>query len=305
MPKDISNPWSDNGKYFNDYLTNSWGNIGYPNASDSLTAVQGIEPVSIDELSSVYYINEEPAMPIMEINIKLSTGISLAQNIVYSGWIEYSEHDRNDKTNPINGISSSTKISFKFDIFIQGGTFSFKITVPYIDVLGHFFSKDLTGTVDIRGINPSKETVKNSLSQIELLVIGYQESKFRQFDSDGLPTFGAPHGFGIMQLDTPPPTASQIWNWKENVDAGIALFNKKASHAKSYPERIRKIYPDVKDFDDTQLKLETYQEYNGGNYWEWDDIKKLWTKVTESNYADDCLNTENLVTAGNFPSEWN
>ena len=40
----------------------------------------------------------------------------------------------------------------------------------------------------------------------------------------GMPIYGYPAGYGVMQLDTPKPTVGQIWNWQANVDGGKTLI---------------------------------------------------------------------------------
>jgi hypothetical protein len=47
-----------------------------------------------------------------------------------------------------------------------------------------------------------------------LQVIGFKVSTYRQFAEAGVPVFGPPAGFGVMQLDNlPTPTARQVWDW--------------------------------------------------------------------------------------------
>jgi hypothetical protein len=162
----------------------------------------------------------------------------------------------------------------------------------------------VSGESSIRGVNPTKAEVKDRLSGINAQVTAYRESRFRQFDTSGLPLFGPPNGFGIMQLDTPAATARQVWDWKTNVDAGIALFSAKANDARTYPARVRQKYPDASDFTSAQLRLETYQRYNGGAYWKWDDINKAWVKSPPNSYADESVSIETAVMSGNPPADW-
>ena len=115
---------------------------------------------------------------------------------------------------------------------------------------------------------------------------------------------GDPSGFHGLRIAA-PPTARQIWHWKDNIDAGVALFTEKARQARTYPSRIRQTYPDATDFNAEQLKLETYQRYNGGAYWNWDDESRRWVKQDTTGYADECLRVEKLVSAGTPPPEWN
>ena len=55
---------------------------------------------------------------------------------------------------------------------------------------------------------------------------------YHQFDSIGRPCWGAPNGFGLMQIDPPTGTSQPVrgvlWNWKTNIAAAIEELNTKA-----------------------------------------------------------------------------
>jgi hypothetical protein len=250
-------------------------------------------------------ITTEPKLPPIPIQLQLNPGFSLNGEIQYSSFIEYTEHNRNDRTQTITGRSASLSFTVNFGDVVQGGHFSIDLTIPWKHTSGQTGIGRLTGQSSVRGINPTKADSKARLGGIEVQVTGYRESRFRQFDSSELPLFGLPNGFGIMQLDTPPATARQVWDWKANVDAGKALFATKANDARTYPARVRQQYPDATDFTAEQLKMETYQRFNGGAYWKWDDANKKWVKSPPNNYADESLAIETAVLGGNPPGDWN
>lgn len=254
--------------------------------------------------SIVIKINQEPKLLPIIVNVILQDGDTLNGEIIFSASIEYNENGRNDKSPLIQGRSSTSKVEINFGNIIIGGNFKFEMDIPCKNIAGSYTQK-LVGSSQIGAMNPSKQNIKQTLNNIELQVISYKESRFRQFNNDGMPLFGPPNGFGIMQIDTPVPTSNQIWNWKDNIDAGMALYNIKITDAKSYPARTRKKFPDAKNFTQEELKLETYQRYNGGNYWKWDDTLKIWIKDNSNGYADDCYRIEKLVNTGNPPNEWN
>jgi hypothetical protein len=245
--------------------------------------------------------------PPIPIQIQLDPndpGYSLDGEIKYSTFIEYKEHGRNDFIEIIEGRSASLSFTVNFGDVVQGGRLFINLIIPWKHTSGTTGDKNWTGEGSVRGINPIKAEIKARLSEIAVQVTAYRESRFRQFDSSGLPLFGPPNGFGIMQIDTPPATARQVWDWKANVDAGIALFATKAKDARTYPARVRKKFPDATDFTPDQLKLETYQRYNGGAYWKWDDEEKVWVKSPPNSYADDSLAIETAVLNGNPPRDW-
>ncbi|MBS1826561.1 MAG: hypothetical protein JST93_14695 [Acidobacteria bacterium] len=89
--------------------------------------------------------------------------------------------------------------------------------------------------LNVHGTNPDRTYVKNLLggSPWFLQQLAAHESGgpcaeggMRQFYSppcstrpEGRPTWGTPHGFGVMQVD-PPPTYVTLWDWTVNVSQG-------------------------------------------------------------------------------------
>lgn len=267
--------------------------------------VDGVLHILVIPDKIIARITPEPRLPPIPIQLQMSPGYSLNGELQYSSFIEYREHGRNDVTQTITGRSASLSFTVNFGDVIQGGRFFIDLTIPWRHTSGQTGTLHATGESSVRGINPSKSDVRSRLGLIEAQVTAYRESRFRQFDVSELPVFGPPNGFGVMQLDNPPATARQIWDWKANVDAGKALFAVKASDARTYPMRVRQQFPDAPDFTTEQLKLETYQRYNGGAYWKWDDPHKVWVSSPPNNYANESLSIERSVAAGNPPGEWN
>ena len=248
-------------------------------------------------------ITPEPRLPPIPIAIRMNPGFSLNGELTYSAAIEYIEHGRTDKIQ-VTGRSATPAFAVNFGDIIQGGRFVISLSVPWRHTNGQTGSTGTTGESSVRGQNPSKSDIRSRLGSIEAQVTGYRESRFRQFGSDDLPLFGPPNGFGVMQLDNPPATAREVWDWKANVDAGLALFRQKAADARGYPARVRKQYPEATNFTPEQLKLETYQRYNGGAYWKWDDAQNAWTRAAPNRYGDESLALERAVSGGRPPSDW-
>lgn len=59
------------------------------------------------------------------------------------------------------------------------------------------------------------------------------ESKGEHY-KNGEPKKSFDNGYGLCQLTSPAPTYQQVWNWKLNIDAGLALFEKKRREAIAY-----------------------------------------------------------------------
>ena len=167
----------------------------------------------------------------------------------------------------------------------------------------------------IIGDNPSPAEVRNGLSLDEQVIV-YMESKpkWKQFNITtidtynvkGNPVYGPPHGFGLMQIDNPPASEEQLWNWKDNLNEGRSIFAQKKAGAAGYASRVKSgktwyqdnskrwhgsdpvpfswygevsptgkyilqvAYPNARDLNQgEELLKEAFQRYNGGAYWRW------------------------------------
>jgi hypothetical protein len=162
---------------------------------------------------------------------------------------------------------------------------------------------DHTSGVRLLGTNPSRASVNAILGGFPATNIACWESRHRlaQFGPDGLPSFGLPHGYGIMQLDNPPASPEAIWNWRVNVADGLALIAQKQKDANRYPARIRAQLrdPGIPDFcadgtidsatNRSMCLLEGIQRYNGGIYWRWNPTAYAWIASPSSNYVANVL----------------
>ena len=87
-----------------------------------------------------------------------------------------------------------------------------------------------------------------------------------------MPVKSFDNGYGMCQLTTPPPTADQVWNWKLNVNGGLALVSGKRGDAIKYLSQSGRTYTD------DQLNHEAVCRWNGGSYHVWDDKSKAWAR---------------------------
>lgn len=123
----------------------------------------------------------------------------------------------------------------------------------------------------IRGTNPTQNKIFEIANDVEEQAVAWQESSHRQFDAlrntgIGLPLFGPPHGWGIMQRD-PPPSERLIWHWRENVIDGVTYLNRVHADAQSYLnfwylQAVRSPFPE----DDW-----TWDPRTENPEWVWDD----------------------------------
>jgi hypothetical protein len=253
----------------------------------------------------ISWITTEPRIPPIQFDVTLPD-CTLNGNLNYSAHISYAENGRNDVSDTFHGTIPSLSLTIDFGDVVRGGTLQINLEVPVITPDGKAQTLTYTYVSGIRGTNPSKADVKSALGDIEFKVIAYKESKpkFKQFDERGLPIFGPPHGFGIMQLDNPPASARQLWDWRQNIEGGKSLFRIKEKELRQYFKNVRKVHPEAPELTADQFRLAYYQYYNGGVYWGWNDKSKRWEKVGITKYGDNALRIENLVKSGTPPPGW-
>jgi hypothetical protein len=180
----------------------------------------------------------------------LQPGWVLDQALDWSGWITYNDHGRNDQSPIFQGKSDNwSPIPIDFQGICMGGVIHMSVRATVRDTItGAIDNIHWDGHSTIIGRNPNKQDVKNRLSDIKTQVIGYKESspKWAQFGSDGLPVVDAKLGFGIMQLtNSPIPSTSQIWNWKDNVDAGKKKYQDGIVVVQNHYNNLRTAHPQL------------------------------------------------------------
>ena len=147
-----------------------------------------------------------------------------------------------------------------------------KLTVT-VDAGGQKFQR----TVIVLGKQPNAEKIKSYVeardaTALEKLVA--QESRFKHFiELDSEPVVAGDKGYGLTQLTRPVPTFSQIWSWKENLDAGILLVAAKKKEAKRFLDA-----HGSSSYTQDMLDLETISRWNGGSYHEWNSTEKKWQR---------------------------
>lgn len=136
--------------------------------------------------------------------------------------------------------------------------------------------KTASASVKITGENPGEGEVETYVQAqadsdgFDKIVV--HESKGRHFNQRGEPVKSFDNGYGLCQLTTPVPKYEQVWNWKENIAAGLALFAKKRAAAIAY------LSQDKRSYTADQLKYETVCRWNGGSYHVWDAKAGAWVR---------------------------
>ncbi|MFC2134618.1 hypothetical protein ACFLTH_08380 [Bacteroidota bacterium] len=161
-------------------------------------------------------------------------------------------------------------------VFIGGDVY---ISVLAFDEDDQFLDIDDIDTISIIGARPTFDEIKEYEDDIEILALMEQESYYYQFADifwkekykergipykKGMPLYGPPNGFGLMQLDFPAATELQLWHWKKNIDAGKELFT-----YTSVPDAVKYIKKQMGDkyaYTNEEKLKEAWYLYNGGLY---------------------------------------
>ncbi|MCL5020606.1 MAG: hypothetical protein M1339_02865, partial [Bacteroidetes bacterium] len=228
----------------------------------------------------------EPVMPadICEAQLQNYNGGQVTYNWQYTlGWElpTRSNHYTYTGTTTADG-SVAASWTVPFSGIFRGGAVTLVVTATTTH------GKTYSATVapdSVLGDNPSIAEATQGVSR-QMQVVMFLESSFRQFETNpshgtvGYPLYGPGKngGYGICQLDNPPATDEELWNWKNNRDAGMALLNEKYQDAVNYPSEVRSRgghYQNAPNFTTTtQVWEEAFQEYNGGHYWLWRPVNK-------------------------------
>jgi hypothetical protein len=133
--------------------------------------------------------------------------------------------------------------------------------------------------VRIKGKNANVAVFKQYLNSKEMEAIMLAESESEHFTTEntkeshlwpygteGFPIYGPPNGYGLLQLDNPPPnyngaTENQLWNWKAHIDYAKTAFtaykNQALDHLSGH------------DYPPEYLLQSTYQLWNGKHLYYW------------------------------------
>lgn len=254
------------------------------------TGLQIVNPNSLELI-----ISPEPKMPDFNASIRfthLSPLPSIKNSTPPYKWSLKMDHVLGETGIELHDeLTANTDEPFFTPAFenldgFRGG--SFTLSVAYYDYL--YDRKEYV----VKGTNPGKEAI-NQVLDTTMRHIACRESSYRQFEANreggiGFPLIGKNSkgrevgGIGIMQLYDPPPTKTTLWNWRENINAGIKLFGEKLAYARTYHIKVRKdlnkarqakglpICPEgtPPPLNDEQLQRQAIRSYNCGFEYRWD-----------------------------------
>jgi hypothetical protein len=121
---------------------------------------------------------------------------------------------------------------------------------------------------------------ENDAKIIRTVLFG-NESGAHHFSKQGIPIYGYPNGWGIMQID-PPGKEERIWSWKKNMEES-------AERMMGYIDNIydNKMFEELENHPLTkwQWRILLYRRYNGGWAWKWSTKSKKWEWTGDDRYA--------------------
>jgi hypothetical protein len=200
----------------------------------------------------------------------------------------------------------------------------------------------------IFGLNPSKQRIRAEFSAVAHQVVAYLESRFTQFSSEAdlakvdqgrqesatvlrtEPLYGiGGFRYGIGGLRE-PVTASQLWNWRDNVAETTKRLEQCRKDAVSYQEQVRGgqpwdertggappnqgvAYSDVPIFTEHELDLEMFARYRTGlRYHDYVPDVGVWMRREDLGpdagaslaYAEQAADVRDAVRDERFPEGW-
>jgi len=230
-----------------------------------------VKPNTLDK----FYIDDDAVFPLIDFEIKTD----LPGPYKWSWVMAWDAHVSGLREKPRGGkvASFSEKGSFTQDGTMWNAKSINKVVGGTLTVTVDAGAQKFQRTVVVLGKQPAPATIKAYLeardaTALEKLVA--QESRFKHFiELDSAPVVAGDKGYGLTQLTRPVPTFSQIWSWKENLDAGIALVAVKKKEAKRHLDS-----HGASSYTQDMLDLETISRWNGGSYHEWNSTEKKWQR---------------------------
>ena len=215
----------------------------------------------------LFSVTKEPKMPVINAKasiVGITTGAdpTATTEFVWTATVTY------DSKKTLNGVSSgkctftgapAKGVTRKIDaIKKEGKVTGGAIVINFDQIRGGDLFISVTATVGgqaikgetkgwrIQGANPDIADVNKGLPDDAFRRLTCLESQKKQFVASSgegnamYPQFSGDGclGVGICQLTNPQPTDDQIWDWTENVKAGVVLYNDKRKLAKGYPAKV-------------------------------------------------------------------
>lgn len=136
---------------------------------------------------------------------------------------------------------------------------------------GHTTPVKAISGYQIHGENPTLSQIFDIATTEEAKAVCWKESSHRQFtgeayDGSGLPVYGPPDGWGLMQRD-PLQGEYQLWDWQRALKEGVEYLNERHGEAEAYLEHW---------YNDANKSVDPNDDWNwdpgvDNPNWVWDD----------------------------------
>jgi hypothetical protein len=180
--------------------------------------------------NSTIYINSTPALPLVASLVPGQPGVPLSGNATWEMDIDYAGPGAYQYSCT---LTATTAANGSWSI---GGTFGGQFCGGSAVVKGTYQGHTATLAFTILGQNAPAATVKSTLGASPWFIQQLANSEspgYLQFQSNGQPVYGAPNGFGIMQLDY-HNNVYELWTWTTNVGDGLSLNTSNGTAAATF-----------------------------------------------------------------------
>jgi hypothetical protein len=143
-------------------------------------------------------------------------------------------------------------------------------TVTVLWALNGASQNSFSFNVNGANANPTHSALLGSLgnSPWYLPFVPGAESSYRQFDSNGIPFWGFPDGYGVMQIDSASGVTLRLnllYNWQDNADEGRSELQAKAQLASNWWDSQKQQWQAYNAGKPTQQQFPLPPDYFCGN----------------------------------------
>lgn len=182
----------------------------------SLVVTSGGQPVNQGDTIS---INTIPNMPNLVLSVDNGGSCDTVNYIIDISYIDQDGYETKADWYP-GDYPGDQAVTIDWNGYLEGGTV--EISWAYNGTAQPDFS------FFINGLSPSVQAVDSYASSGPWFTYNLitAESNYYQYDALGYPTWGAPDGIGLMQLEPPNRFSldEDYWVWSENVADGLQVI---------------------------------------------------------------------------------
>lgn len=203
------------------------------------------------------WISAEPRMPMISAQ-NVASGVNPSST--QWNWVSsFQSHSPSARLFPVLGDYDSVSYGQwwnPWSRFYSGDFFGGAVTIKGGNNISGFAAPV---SLNIRGLNPKDAVVEAYARGIGMPWYGtailkhetrsgnYVYNQFRPTGTNrGNPIFGAPHGWGMGQLDRGDDnkiTAAEMWNWQKNLDSARSVIAVKTRYAQDYFDKVKATFP--------------------------------------------------------------